>query len=236
MAGKRSFKSWNIFDSALIKNANGHHYWENRGLADELLRRREIVRLLSHKDAPTAEEFPGVPIVPVFSLFLYQSISDDRTWEKLENFVVHNRAFADDISRLNSALFEDSLVLFPMVGEGQLLGIIRWLSGFRGENGPRAAACLIAPWEWSKTGLYKTVWKDCPPDVKARIAIFGRTPQNAEMFATHIACPRVSIPIRYRKTSPRRDRARNGTPAMGWWFRLSAEQGSIAAASSSPMW
>jgi hypothetical protein len=193
MAAARRFKSWNILDSALIKNANGHHYWENRGLADELLRRGETVRLISHRDAPTAEEFPGVPIVPVFSLFLYESVSKDRTWKKLENFVVHNRAFAQDLARLNPALFEDSLALFPMVGDGQLLGIVRWLSSFRGANGPRAAACLIAPWEWTRTdhstGLYKTLWKDCPPDVKDRIAIFGRTPQNAEMFAQHVGMP-----------------------------------------------
>ena len=192
MAEGRRFKSWNIFDSALIKNANGHHYWENKGLADELLKRGETVRLFSHNDAPTPEEFPGVPIVPIFSLFLYQSISEDPTWRKLENFIVHNRAFAHDLSRLNSTLFEDSLALFPMIGEGQLLGIIRWLGSLQG-NGPRVAACLIAPWQWSQTdhqtGLYKTVWKDCPPEVKAKIAIFGRTPQNAEMFATHLGMP-----------------------------------------------
>ena len=75
MTEGRRFKSWNIFDSALIKNANGHHYCENKGLADELLRRGETVRLFSHNSAPTAEEFPGNPIIPVFSLFLSENES-----------------------------------------------------------------------------------------------------------------------------------------------------------------
>ena len=31
MAEGRRFKSWNIIDSGLIKNAGGHHRWENMG-------------------------------------------------------------------------------------------------------------------------------------------------------------------------------------------------------------
>ena len=70
----------------------------------------------------------------MFSLFLYKSISNDLTWEKLENFVVHNRTFFQELSNIDPSLFDDSLVLFPTVGDGQLLGIIRWLSIFPQEN------------------------------------------------------------------------------------------------------
>lgn len=219
MAEGRRFKSWNIIDSGLIKNAGGHHRWENMGLTEELLRRGETVRLFCHKDAPAAEEFPGIPIVPTFSAFLYQNVSEDPTWSRLENFVVHNRAFAQDLWQLNPKLFEDSLVLFPMVGDGQLLGLVRWLSSFRGGNGPRVAACLISPWEWlgtdHSTDLYKTIWKDCPPEVKEKIAIFGRTPQNAEMFATHLGMPAHVYPYPIPKDLATARRTPAGNPGDG---------------------
>src|SRR5262245_53771343 len=130
MSGSRRFKSWNIFDSALIENAGGHHYWETKGLVDELLRRGETVRLFSNRQGPSAEHFSGVQVVPTFSLFPYASLSDDPTWSRLENFILHNRFFGDDLGKLDRSLFNDSLVLFPTINDGQLLGTVRWLSGF----------------------------------------------------------------------------------------------------------
>lgn len=193
MFSRRRFKTWNIFDGALVNNANGHHYWETKGLVDELIRRGETVRLFSHLQAPTKEEFPGAAIMPAFSLFLYQIISKDPTWGKLENFIVHNRAFFHDLSKLDPSLFRDSLVLFPTVQENHLLGIVRWLGTFPKENRPSAAICLIPPLDWPGTnvsaGLYQTVWRDCPPDLKESIALFGRTPQIAEMFAGYPRMP-----------------------------------------------
>jgi glycosyltransferase involved in cell wall biosynthesis len=116
----------------------------------------------------------------------------------LENFVVHNRTFCQELSSLDPSLFHDSLTLFPTASECQLLGIFRWLGTFPDARRPKAAICLNAPLEWSKTnhsaGLYKTVWRDCPLAVKDRIAIFCRTPQNAEMFATHIGVPARAFP------------------------------------------
>jgi len=184
------FKTWNIFDSALFSNAYGHHYWETKALAEELVRRGETVRLFSHVKAPTQTQFPGAEIIPVFSLYLYANVSDDRTFSLLENFVVHNRAFCQDLSTLDPSLFRDGLVLFPTVGHNQLLGIVRWLGRFAEASTPQAALGLFPPWDWSKTshaaGLYRTVWKQCPPALKTRIAAFARTPQMAQMFATHI--------------------------------------------------
>jgi hypothetical protein len=198
MLSSRRFKTWNIFDGALINNANGHHYWETRGLVDELIRRGETVRLFSHLQAPAAEEFPGAAIVPAFSLFLYQNVSNDPTWGRLENFIVRNRAFSHDLSKLDRSLFHESLVLFPTVQENHLLGIFRWLSTFPQENRPKAAICLIPPLEWPRTnhsaGLYQTVWRDCPPELRESIALFGRTPQIAEMFAGYPGMPLQTFP------------------------------------------
>jgi hypothetical protein len=198
MPGSQPFASWNIFDSALIKNANGHHYWETKGLVDELVRRGENVRLFSHRFVPTTEEFPGILITPVFSLFLYQSISDDSTWSTLENFIMHNRTFSLELSRLDPAQFQNSIVVFPTVGERQLLGIFRWLGTFPEAAAPKAAICLLPPFEWSnsdhRTGLYKTVWHDCPPEVRNRVALYGRTSQIADMFIKYTGMPARVFP------------------------------------------
>ena len=199
MSVRQRFKTWNICDSALIHNASGHHYWETKGFVDEIVRRGETVRLFGHRAAPpTAAEFPGAQIVPLFSLFLYQRISDDPTWAKLENFVIHNRIFCEDLSRPDPSLFHDSLTFFPSVGDSQLLGIIRWLGSFPMEKRPKTAICLLPPRQWSSGdhagALYKTVWNDCPPEIKDGIAVFCRMPQNAEVFATDIGMPARIFP------------------------------------------
>lgn len=192
------FASWNIFDSALVRNASGHHYWETKALVDELVRQGATTRLFSHRFAPTADEFPGIPITPAFSLFLYESVSDDDRWSALENFIVHNRTFFSELASLDPAQFRNSIVVFPTVGESQLLGIFRWLSTFPEEAAPKAALCLRPSFAWSNsdhtTGLYKTVWKDCPPEIRNRVAVFGRTPQIADMFVKHTGMPTRVFP------------------------------------------
>ena len=193
MTSGRRFATWNILDSAVVRNPNGHHYWENKELIDELLRRGETVRLVSHLAAPSPEQFSGVRVIPAFSLFPYHTVSDDERWATLENFIVHNRTFAADLAKLDPSLFHNSMVLFPTISAGQLLGIFRWLSTFRGEHAPKAAICLLPTLEWSNsdhtTGLYKTVWKHCPPELRKRVAILARTPQIAQLFATHTGMP-----------------------------------------------
>jgi hypothetical protein len=198
MSVRRRFKTWNIFDSALIDNANGHHYWETKALVDELVRRGETVRLFSHLSAPPAEQFPGVPITPVFSLFLYGYVSNDPTWGRLENFILLNRAFAADLAKLDASLFQDSLVLFPTILDNQFLGVVRWLRTFPEATAPKAAICLMPPVELSKgdhtASLYKTVWKDCEPELKKRTAIFGRTAEIVEVFAKYADLPARVFP------------------------------------------
>ena len=77
MDNERRFKAWNIADPALNREANGHHYWEAKSLVDELRSRGETVRLFSHRDAPAAEQFPGVEIIPTFSLHPLSNVTRD---------------------------------------------------------------------------------------------------------------------------------------------------------------
>lgn len=194
----RRFKSWNIFDCGLVDIASGHHHWETKAFVQEIMRRGESVRLFTHKTAPQPKDFFDVPVTPTFSLTLYQSVSDDPTWSTLENFVVHNRAFAHDLSKLDAAAFDNALALFPTVDTGQLLGILRWLGKFPHDSGPKAAICLIPPKGWHQhhmAGLYKTMWGDCEPELKKRIALFSRTPQVAERFAKHLGMPAQILPF-----------------------------------------
>ena len=59
----------------------------------ELVRRGEAVRILSHRNAPPKEAFADAEIVPTFSLSTYDKVSTDPQWSTMENFVIHNRLF-----------------------------------------------------------------------------------------------------------------------------------------------
>lgn len=91
------------------------------------------------------------------------------------------------------------MLLSPTIGPEQILGIFRWLKTFVPETGPRAAICLMTPLEPSATNpsmrLYKTVWNDCPPELRKRIALFCRTPQISEMFAKYAGMPTQVFPL-----------------------------------------
>lgn len=192
------FKSWNIVDSGLNANAAGHHFWEAKTLADELVRRGETVRIFSHRNGPAAEQFAGAQVIPTFSLFLYNKISKDPVWSTIENFVVHNRTFLQELSSLDPSSFRDSLTLCTTIGENHLLAIFRWLETFPAGARPKVAVCLRTPSEWSKTNrsanFYRTLWKECPADIKKQVALFARTPQNAQMFETHAGMPARVFP------------------------------------------
>jgi hypothetical protein len=199
MPSRQRFKTWNIFDSALNSQANGHHYWEAKALVDELVRRGETVRLFTHRDAPAAEQFPGAEIVPTFSLRMWDSVSGDPARFRIQNFVVHNDTFQSDLWGHDPSLFHSSLALFPTVKEDQLLGLLRWLNGIEPEVRPRAAVCLFPPGEWSPTDhsaqLYKALWKGSPLALRQEIAIFCRTRQIAERFREHTGIPARALPF-----------------------------------------
>ena len=187
MDNERRFRAWNIVDPALNRGSNGHHYWEAKALVDELRSRGEFVRLFSHRDAPAADRFPGVEIIPTFSLNPWDSVSNDPAWSTFENFIVHARTLHSDLSANDPSLFHHSIALFPSLRATQLLGLFRWLNDVMQEVRPKTAVCLFAPPAWSDqfTQLYKTQWIGCPTSIKKDIALFCRTPQAAEGFKKH---------------------------------------------------
>src|SRR5262245_20313159 len=113
MVGEQRFASWNIVDGALMDGSSGHHHWEAKALTDELVRRGARVRLFTNQNVPAAQDFPGCEIIPVFSLSVWNSVSNDPTWQTLENFILLNRTFHREMSALDKSVFGQSLALFP---------------------------------------------------------------------------------------------------------------------------
>ena len=71
------FTSWTIIDGGLGKFSTGFNLWETKALVQELVRRGETVRILSHRNAPPQEAFADAEIVPTFSLSTYDKVSTD---------------------------------------------------------------------------------------------------------------------------------------------------------------
>ena len=204
------FQAWNIIDCGLDKNSTGSHYWETEALAHALVHRGETVRIFSHRNAPSADLCRDAAIVPTFQLSLYDVVSKDPAWSPIEHFIVHNRSFHSDLARLDPALFRGSVALFPMIGANQLLGLFRWLSGLPPEQRPKTAITLFEPRAWNETNasarFFKTVWRDCAPELRQDVAIFARTPPGAALFTKQLAIPAsvfpYALPERYLAPKP----------------------------------
>lgn len=179
------FGTWNFIDAGLRKNSFGHQYSETRALAGELLRRGMGVRILSCSDAPPPW-LPGIEVVPAFSLFGYQPVSDDPSWSALENFIVHNRAFDRDLSRLGQAPFRGTLCMFPTMDVWHFMGALRWLGRFAPADRPKAAIVLFPLRDWSpddvNARLYRTVWKECPDAARESAVLCVREAESANRF------------------------------------------------------
>jgi hypothetical protein len=199
MSTARPTKAWNILDCGLSWGVTGHHYWEARALAEELVRRGNKVRLFSTMKALEPAHFPGAEIIPTFAMFLYQQISSDPMWSAIENFVVHNRSFHRDLSRLDPSLFEDAVTVFPMISENQSLGLVRWLAGFPKEKRPRVAVGLRTPQEFTpgntRLQFYRNVFKKYLSEQGSAIAVFCRTAQSAAMTEKHLGVKARVFPV-----------------------------------------
>jgi hypothetical protein len=95
-------------------------------------------------------------------------MSNDPARPAVENFIVHNSRFYSDLARLDPALFRDSVALFPMITEKQLVGLFRWLRSLPPQMKPKAAINLFEPMgKWTETNpsvrIYRTAWRKCPP-------------------------------------------------------------------------
>ena len=199
MSRARPPKTWNILDCGLARGVTGHHFWETKALTDELVRRGNKVRLFSTVKAPDPAHYAGVEIIPTFSMFLYRGISNDPMWSAIENFVVHNRSFHRDLSRLDPSMFENSVTVFPTLGENQILGLVRWLAGVPKKKRPRVAIGLRTPQEFSpgntRAQFYRNVFKKYLAEQGSDIAVFCRTAQSAAMTEKHIGVKANVFPI-----------------------------------------
>jgi hypothetical protein len=157
------------------------------------------VRILSHRNPPPIEAFAGAEIVPTFSLSTYDKVSTDPQWAMMEDFVIHNRLFQENLARFDPAMFRGALAWFPMVGTTQLLGLLRWLAALPPETRPKAAINLFEPMgEWNDDNqavkFYSAIWKGCPAGVKRNVALFSRTRVAAEKFTTEFGVPVMVFP------------------------------------------
>ena len=120
-------------------------------------------------------------------------------WAAIENFVVHNRSFHRDLSRLDPSLFEDSVTVFPTLSENQILGVVRWLATFPKETRPRVAIGLRTPQEFTasntRTQFYRNVFKKYLSEHGPDIAVFCRTSQSAAMTEKHVGVKASVFPF-----------------------------------------
>ena len=233
MSETQRFTSWTIIDGGLGSFSTGFNWWETKTLVQELVRRGEAVRIVSHRNAPSIEAFGGAEIVPTFSISTYETVSTDPQWSMMENFVVHNRAFHANLARLDPAVFHGGLAWFPMVGITQLLGLLRWLAALPQETRPKAAINLFEPiGEWNDDNqaikFYTAIWKGCPPEVKRNVVLFSRTRIAAERFTKEFGVPVMlfprALPERFLEARPRADDA-NGPMVVSFVGGARLERG-----------
>lgn len=180
------FKTWNIIDDLLTHGSVGHHLWEPKLLVEELLSRGKMVRLAAHRSIE-ADQFPGAVTIPTFALHHEATVSRDEKWQHLENFVVHNLDYQKGLNGLDRNIFSDALTLFLDVSDQQLLGTIRWFSGFEASKRPTVAIVLKGQSDWSTKNrglhLFQTVWNDSPTLFKQLVRVCSRSDMSADRYA-----------------------------------------------------
>jgi len=179
------FKAWNIIDSLLADYTFGHHLWEPKLLTEELRHRRIETRLLGHTSI-RGEDFPDARVIPVFPMHHEASLSSDREWGYLENFVVHNLSYEKALRGVDRAVFGNALTLFLNVSERHLLGAVRWLARFDESARPKVAMILKGQFNWSAKNpgleMYRKIWAGCLPSVKHDIKLCSRSEMNAQKY------------------------------------------------------
>ena len=182
-------RAWHIFDASLQDESTGHHFMEALLLARELIRRGREVHVYGHANAGRSP-FP-VPIARLFRHNPYDILVDDELCGELEDFLLGNAAFAEDLGRVDRRRFRhDDIVLFPTVTYNEFLAICQWTDSF-GRDAPFSAA-VVFHWEPYRAQLsrrvsspatyYRHVWKMAPPALRSRISLLTTTQQIADMF------------------------------------------------------
>ena len=180
------FRTWNIISDLLSHDIVGHYLWEPKLLVEELLDRGTAVRVAGHRSIKT-DQFPGALTIPAFALHHEASVSRDEKWNHLENFVVHNLDYQKGLNGLDAGIFADALTLMLDVSDQQLLGTIRWFSGFEAAKRPNVAIILKGQFDWSAGNrglqLVREVWRDCPAFFRERVRICSRSDMSADNYA-----------------------------------------------------
>jgi glycosyltransferase involved in cell wall biosynthesis len=178
-------KAWNIIDSGLVVGSTGHHYWETKALADELVARGKDVRIFSCQTPLSAQfpaalsaRFPGALVYHIFSLVCYATVSD----HPYKSFVKHNRVFYNDLLKIEQSLFDGSVTYFATISERQLLGTIRWLAQFQNSARPKTVVVLQAPESNASEKAFERLWANCPPQLKNDLVLTVRSPPAADQF------------------------------------------------------
>jgi hypothetical protein len=185
LSGKPGFKAWNIACNLLGGYAFGHCLWETRLLAEALARRGTEARVFGHTSI-RAEDYPAARIFPAFALHYTTKVSQDSEWGDLENFVVHNLAYEKSLGKIDHALLRDSLMLFPDIGEWQLLGALRWLERLDEAARPHTALILQGQLDWSAAShtieMHRKIWAGRPDAVKRRVRLCVRSEMSVRRY------------------------------------------------------
>ena len=160
--------------------------WEPKLLVEELLDRGTTVRVAGHRSIK-ADQVPGAVAIPAFALHHEAKVSRDQKWHHLENFVVHNLDYQKGLNGLDPGMFRDALTLMLDVSDQQLLGTIRWFSGFEASRRPNVAIILKGQFDWTAGNrglqLSREVWRDCPPSFQEQVRVCSRSEMSADRYA-----------------------------------------------------
>jgi glycosyltransferase involved in cell wall biosynthesis len=214
------FRTWNIIGDLLSDDATGHPLWEPKLLVEELVERRTAVRVAGHRSIK-ADQYPGALAIPTFTLHHEDTVSNDKKWHYLENFVVHNLDYQKGLNGLDPDIFPDALTLMLDVSDQQLLGTIRWFSGFEPSRRPNVVIILqgLFSWPGGNRGLQllRDVWLDCPASFKEKVKICSRSEMSADRHAEFLGERPHVLPSALGPTEKeiRRTRERVGPQGAG---------------------
>jgi len=211
------FRTWNIISDLLSHDIVGHYLWEPKLLVEELLDRGTTVRVAGHRSIK-ADQVPGALAIPAFALHHEAKVSRDQKWQHLENFVVHNLDYQKGLNGLDPGMFRDALTLMLDVSDQQLLGTIRWFSGFEASRRPNIVIVLQGLFGWPAGSrgleLFREVWRDSPAFFKEQVKVCSRSEMSADRHAEILGARPHVLPSALGPTEKeiRRARERVGRP------------------------
>ena len=130
-----------VFDNGM-PGKKGHHYNLNKAIGAYCAQHQipVIFYLLKETEADICAE---LPVRPIFSNSIYRSTSSDPVCARLEDFFVLNKAFQQDLNKLDRQDFPpDDIILVPTAMQNMLGGLGGWLRGFKPNQRPKVFILL----------------------------------------------------------------------------------------------